>query len=210
MLESYTSGTTDRQLWHKRVWIWPSSLQQSTAGESNTTYQIWSHISWLKEMNHQLKRTKLGRDQDQSFFHRNGCGQAWSHHLSARSDSSLCPDSARTQESLVPGKWPESRSPRKTRSFNSRQDNCQPLAPTCPSQHALESWYMSRCHLIATPPWEHTQMFTLIHQISSLSGGVLHKRSDSQGIRAVNTKMDHPSRKPRIPQKAGPRPRRPI
>jgi hypothetical protein len=120
MLESYTSGTTDRQLWHKRVWIWPSSLQQSTAGESNTTYQIWSHISWLKEMNHQLKRTKLGRDQDQSFFHRNGCGQAWSHHLSARSDSSLCPDSARTQESLVPGKWPESRSPRKTRSFNSR------------------------------------------------------------------------------------------
>jgi hypothetical protein len=37
------------------------------AQDTSTPYQLWPHLSWLKEGDHQLKRTKPGHDLHWSF-----------------------------------------------------------------------------------------------------------------------------------------------
>jgi hypothetical protein len=73
------------------------------------------------------------------------------HHLFTRFDSSFCPGSARTrdpgsltQESLIPGKWPESRCPRIAWSFNARQDTDSHVRLTTHLRvgiHPIATWH---------------------------------------------------------------------
>jgi hypothetical protein len=65
---SCTPGTAGRRLWPKRVYIRPSSIWWQTVRELSTPYQIWSHLSWLKGSDCQLKRTKPRRDMSHSFY----------------------------------------------------------------------------------------------------------------------------------------------
>jgi hypothetical protein len=126
-----TSGTAGRWLRPKRIWIRLYSLQRQTTRESSTPYSIWSHHSWLKRREPQLKRTKLGCNAHRSFYPNS--------MVVGEHDFTTCqPDLTRPRTStqnvpealvatprgfLVPGKWLESRGPQIARLFNVRQDN---------------------------------------------------------------------------------------
>jgi hypothetical protein len=40
----------------QQIWTWHGSLLRQMAGEPNTPYQIWPHLTWLKGRDHQPKK----------------------------------------------------------------------------------------------------------------------------------------------------------